>query len=413
MSEFKFCSDGEFLPANLPCPPAYSGPYYYYPYEESPPSPPGAWNYNGYGVDNGGAQWTLSASAVAGILGAVALLAVMGCICTISFKRLFFPGGHSPSIRENEERLNGDNATAHDTEPQTVSLQVDEAGLEEKLMRLLPVFEYGNHRSDREGLARVDARFSQTITDDDDDKTYEERRNMSCEGAFYSCDDCAVCLSHFEKKDRVRILPGCRHFFHVACIDKWFQSHANCPLCRQHITLPAIHQFLRSFTADCAEIEKTEDLPPRNGGTNVVDRQHSVSEELPSRVGQSYRQQSRNTMDEFPSSEVLHTASSGSLGSRNGTEPCHMRGIEHYFRCHRIPFQKTVNMGVGLEYDSQDARPSTGEIRQDPGSSKCIAYSIIRHESFSSDPHFCWMRPYPGPLRKSLSTGSVIHYVYS
>ncbi|WVZ73118.1 hypothetical protein U9M48_021465 [Paspalum notatum var. saurae] len=66
--------------------------------------------------------------------------------------------------------------------------------------------------------------------------------------------ECAVCLGEFEDGDRVRLLPGCLHVFHVACIDTWLQGNANCPLCRAHIAahcllqlplLPADHQQLQ------------------------------------------------------------------------------------------------------------------------------------------------------------------------
>ncbi|KAK7284635.1 hypothetical protein RJT34_19385 [Clitoria ternatea] len=44
--------------------------------------------------------------------------------------------------------------------------------------------------------------------------------------------DCAVCLSDFADGDQARLLPNCNHAFHTDCIDTWFGSHSNCPLCR-------------------------------------------------------------------------------------------------------------------------------------------------------------------------------------
>ncbi|ESQ55860.1 hypothetical protein EUTSA_v10025860mg [Eutrema salsugineum] len=44
--------------------------------------------------------------------------------------------------------------------------------------------------------------------------------------------DCAVCLSEFEDNETGRVLPNCKHVFHVECIDMWFRSHTSCPLCR-------------------------------------------------------------------------------------------------------------------------------------------------------------------------------------
>ncbi|KAL3531493.1 hypothetical protein ACH5RR_010815 [Cinchona calisaya] len=50
--------------------------------------------------------------------------------------------------------------------------------------------------------------------------------------------ECAVCLSEFEDDETGRILPMCNHCFHVGCIDMWFQSHSNCPLCRAPVQNP-------------------------------------------------------------------------------------------------------------------------------------------------------------------------------
>uniref|UniRef100_A0A7N0T7J3 RING-type E3 ubiquitin transferase n=1 Tax=Kalanchoe fedtschenkoi TaxID=63787 RepID=A0A7N0T7J3_KALFE len=44
--------------------------------------------------------------------------------------------------------------------------------------------------------------------------------------------DCAICLSEFEENESLRLLPKCAHAFHVPCIDQWFRSHKNCPMCR-------------------------------------------------------------------------------------------------------------------------------------------------------------------------------------
>ncbi|XP_027367948.1 RING-H2 finger protein ATL2-like [Abrus precatorius] len=47
-----------------------------------------------------------------------------------------------------------------------------------------------------------------------------------------SLNDCAVCLTEFVNGEQGRILPNCNHAFHTHCIDTWFHSHSNCPLCR-------------------------------------------------------------------------------------------------------------------------------------------------------------------------------------
>ncbi|KAG5114357.1 hypothetical protein JHK82_037626 [Glycine max] len=44
--------------------------------------------------------------------------------------------------------------------------------------------------------------------------------------------ECAVCLSVLEDGEQVRLLPNCKHSFHVGCIDTWLASHSTCPICR-------------------------------------------------------------------------------------------------------------------------------------------------------------------------------------
>ncbi|KAF8726927.1 hypothetical protein HU200_019411 [Digitaria exilis] len=47
--------------------------------------------------------------------------------------------------------------------------------------------------------------------------------------------ECAVCLARFDDGDHLRLLPRCRHAFHLACVDRWLESNASCPLCRTRV----------------------------------------------------------------------------------------------------------------------------------------------------------------------------------
>ncbi|GLJ38563.1 hypothetical protein SUGI_0786310 [Cryptomeria japonica] len=49
--------------------------------------------------------------------------------------------------------------------------------------------------------------------------------------------ECSVCLSEFQDGEKMRLLPSCNHSFHASCIDMWFYSHSNCPLCRKNVDL--------------------------------------------------------------------------------------------------------------------------------------------------------------------------------
>ncbi|KAI7980819.1 E3 ubiquitin-protein ligase ATL41 [Camellia lanceoleosa] len=44
--------------------------------------------------------------------------------------------------------------------------------------------------------------------------------------------ECSVCLSPIREEAKVRVLPNCKHLFHVDCIGKWLSLHTTCPMCR-------------------------------------------------------------------------------------------------------------------------------------------------------------------------------------
>ncbi|KAF7096633.1 hypothetical protein CFC21_098542 [Triticum aestivum] len=46
---------------------------------------------------------------------------------------------------------------------------------------------------------------------------------------------CSVCLGTVQAGEMVRLLPLCKHLYHVECIDMWLASHDTCPLCRAEV----------------------------------------------------------------------------------------------------------------------------------------------------------------------------------
>ena len=55
--------------------------------------------------------------------------------------------------------------------------------------------------------------------------------------------ECSLCLSEFESRNEVKVLPcdikfiHFRHYFHSLCIDQWLQYKGICPICRAEVLL--------------------------------------------------------------------------------------------------------------------------------------------------------------------------------
>ncbi|KAI3860048.1 hypothetical protein MKX03_003123 [Papaver bracteatum] len=64
---------------------------------------------------------------------------------------------------------------------------------------------------------------------------YSDIKNLKEISTQGIVNDCSVCLSEYEDKDLLRLLPKCQHVFHRECIDSWFVSHSTCPVCRSNL----------------------------------------------------------------------------------------------------------------------------------------------------------------------------------
>ncbi|KAJ7553373.1 hypothetical protein O6H91_06G095900 [Diphasiastrum complanatum] len=68
--------------------------------------------------------------------------------------------------------------------------------------------------------------------------------------------ECAVCLSLFKDNEVLRLLPSCKHGFHLHCIELWLRSHSTCPLCRSNLVqvmkdeLARTHAVLKDHTSE-------------------------------------------------------------------------------------------------------------------------------------------------------------------
>ncbi|CAM8893082.1 unnamed protein product [Rhodiola kirilowii] len=51
-------------------------------------------------------------------------------------------------------------------------------------------------------------------------------------GCDSSSTSCSICLCDYREAEMLRMMPDCRHFFHLQCIDAWLRLNGSCPVCR-------------------------------------------------------------------------------------------------------------------------------------------------------------------------------------
>ncbi|KAJ0751749.1 putative transcription factor C2H2 family [Helianthus annuus] len=94
--------------------------------------------------------------------------------------------------------------------------------------------------------------------------------------------ECSVCLSAFEDIELLRLLPKCKHAFHIDCIDQWLENHSSCPLCRvkvvkDDIALSALSNSLRFNESEPSSLGLfIEREGSSRFGTNVENDQDQV-----------------------------------------------------------------------------------------------------------------------------------------
>lgn len=97
---------------------------------------------------------------------------------------------------------------------------------------------------------------------------------ISAANCATECVECAVCLSSFEEDEPVRILPHCAHAFHLPCIDRWFESHSTCPLCRMEITLDIAKKLILQLPAEATQ-QSINDIRVNGFASNDYELHHA------------------------------------------------------------------------------------------------------------------------------------------
>lgn len=96
--------------------------------------------------------------------------------------------------------------------------------------------------------------------------------------------ECSICLCKYEDVEILRLLPKCKHAFHIDCVDQWLEKHSGCPLCRckvseEDATLFAnsnSYRFLSNQSDRAHEVSNLEFFIEREGSTRFGSSRRSI-----------------------------------------------------------------------------------------------------------------------------------------
>ncbi|KAF8658850.1 hypothetical protein HU200_059343 [Digitaria exilis] len=150
--------------------------------------------------DGGGAESPLplpSSSTTPFRPGVAVVVGILTSVFSITFLLLLYAKHCKRSAAESSGPYGG--GTGGSSNAGGAANDRRNSGVDRAVVESLPVFRYGALRGQKEGL------------------------------------ECAVCLGKFEPTEALRLLPKCRHGFHVECVDTWLDAHSTCPLCRSRV----------------------------------------------------------------------------------------------------------------------------------------------------------------------------------
>ena len=139
-----------------------------------------------------GASRKIMLAAIASLLGVVMLIILLHLYARYLLRR-----------QERRQRAGLDSQRTDQIAPIDIESSINEppeSGLDPSVIASLPMFTY---------------KLTSSQVDSDDEPT-----------------ECSVCLGTITEESTVRLLPNCKHMFHVECIDTWLGSHTTCPICR-------------------------------------------------------------------------------------------------------------------------------------------------------------------------------------
>jgi len=187
------------------------------------------------------------------------------------------------------------------------------SGIERTVVESLPVFKFGSLTGQKNGL------------------------------------ECAVCLNGFEDPEVLRLLPKCKHAFHMECVDMWLDEHSSCPLCRYKVNPDDIVLPQRQNTEEeslSSNIERgnnINDNVPQHENENVGSQQVSSMEERDSGLLQINALENNEVSPfrrSFDSNNSRNTRSEGVIGEHRLD---HQIILSPTYNSHSRVHQRSIN----------------------------------------------------------------------
>ncbi|KAK6918690.1 Zinc finger, RING-type [Dillenia turbinata] len=143
--------------------------------------------------------------------------------------------------------------------------------------------------------------------------------------------DCAVCLSKFQPRDQLRLLPLCCHAFHAFCVDTWLVSNRTCPLCRSTVVASDSEIYSHHFPTSAAGSTTATDVDPPSNNSFRLEIGTVSRRRLPSDSGDVRRSYSLGSFEYIvdQASEVfVAPAAPEDHGYRRGASDCEIEFVD-------------------------------------------------------------------------------------
>eukprot|EP00257_Ricinus_communis_P014071 XP_015571661.1 E3 ubiquitin-protein ligase ATL42 [Ricinus communis] len=182
--------------------------------------------------------------------------------------------------------------------------------------------------------------------------------------------ECAVCLSKFEDIEVLRLLPRCKHAFHINCVDQWLEKHSSCPLCRCKVSAEDTTIFTYSnsmrFLWNQSEIQEDSSIE------YFIQREESRQASSRFSIGSSFRR----------TDKVLNKDEEALIQEQEAEDSDDEQRVLHKFN-HKIIISDVVLKNRWSNVSSSDLMFLNAEMLQDMSSNR-FSSSDSNNEQFIS-----------------------------